>query len=322
MSLFTIHKADWASSRDRSALGKVRSLVNIRELGRSFDAEWDAFDANAHHFIAIAATGAPVGCLRLRQDYVIDRLCVLPQWRHQGIATALIERVIATARLIRTQRLSVEVAKSSVPYFQRFGFLQEGLPFLVDGVGYRRLTLPLATLDGTLEPEAQEEQFLGRSHQPLRLVGPEAIAAAATRMARQAQSHLYLFAPSLDPALFDTSEFAEACAQLARIHTRRNHIFCIFHSTLEASKRPSPLLALARRLSSQVQIRNTSKQQLDRRETLLLADNCGYILRKDEEGYLAQADYNNPLTTRRYMEFFRHAWGQASPDPYSRLHHA
>jgi GNAT superfamily N-acetyltransferase len=77
----------------------------------------------------VAQAGAePVGCVffHLRGDHVyLDRLAVLPPFRGQGIARALIDAVEARARALGPApvRLNVRLAlKDPQAYYQRLGY--------------------------------------------------------------------------------------------------------------------------------------------------------------------------------------------------------
>ncbi|KAB1442079.1 GNAT family N-acetyltransferase [Pseudodesulfovibrio senegalensis] len=58
---------------------------------------------------------------------VIFSLSVLPQFRHQGVAAALMDRFIAEARAMGKQRILLLCKERLVPFYRRFDYVDAGL---------------------------------------------------------------------------------------------------------------------------------------------------------------------------------------------------
>lgn len=58
---------------------------------------------------------------------VVFSLSVLPQFRHQGIAAALMDRFIAEARTMDKQRVLLLCKEELVPFYRNFGYADAGI---------------------------------------------------------------------------------------------------------------------------------------------------------------------------------------------------
>ena len=73
-----IREASW--SHDDQALREVRSTVFIDEQQVPVELEWDEFDDESRHWLALA-DGQPVGTARLLRSGQVGRMAVLREQR-------------------------------------------------------------------------------------------------------------------------------------------------------------------------------------------------------------------------------------------------
>lgn len=139
---FTIEAARWPA--DRPALQLIRETVFVQEQGVPLALEWDEHDATASHLLARDATGQPIGTGRLLPDGHIGRMAVLTEWRGRGVGSALLRRLLETARQQGQTQLALNAQCSAVPFYQHFGFVAEGPIFDDAGIPHRRMRLGLA----------------------------------------------------------------------------------------------------------------------------------------------------------------------------------
>ncbi|HKJ77402.1 MAG TPA: acyltransferase [Gammaproteobacteria bacterium] len=139
----------------------------------------------------------------------------------------------------------------------------------------------------------------------------------ALAMARQARRYLYVFTGDLDPALYDSAEFAEALSALAR-SSERAHVHILVQDSTRASKDGHRVVELAQRLSSKVRIHRPSRQYADLRETFLVADELGYLYRTVADRYEAQASFRDRKRARELTRHFEEVWQRSEPDPQLR----
>ena len=131
MSDIHVRIADW--QKDHAALRSIRETVFIAEQAVPPELEWDADDASAVHFLALAGE-YPIGTARLLQDGHIGRVSELKDWRGLKVGDALLRAAISEAekRGLKQQMLSAQVHASS--FYERFGFTVVSGEFLDAGI--------------------------------------------------------------------------------------------------------------------------------------------------------------------------------------------
>ena len=135
-SKISIHPADWRT--DREILRAIREEVFIREQSVPAEMEWDEFDQQSRHVVAMA-DGVPIGTGRLLPDGHIGRMAVLRKWRRQGAGGALLMALIETARKLGMSRVMLNAQIQALPFYLRHGFHAEGEEFLDAGIAHRRM---------------------------------------------------------------------------------------------------------------------------------------------------------------------------------------
>jgi len=138
---FRVRPATWP--RDADALRAIRHAVFVVEQHVPEALEWDGFDAECAHAIALDTTGSPIGCARLLRDGHIGRMAVLQRYRGRGVGTALLQRLIALARERGHDHAILNAQAHAQPFYARFGFVAEGLEFTEAGIPHRKMVLVL-----------------------------------------------------------------------------------------------------------------------------------------------------------------------------------
>lgn len=139
---FQVRIADWHT--DQAALRAVREAVFVREQGVGLELEWDGRDDAAVHVLAVDARQTAIGTARLLADGHIGRMAVLAPWRRRGVGTALLLRLLETARARALGRVFLDAQTHAVPFYGRHGFQTAGSPFMDAGIPHRRMILDLA----------------------------------------------------------------------------------------------------------------------------------------------------------------------------------
>jgi predicted GNAT family N-acyltransferase len=136
---FRIREASW--SRDEAALRRVRARVFVVEQGVPEELEWDGRDAQAVHLIAETAGGLAIGTARLLPGGRLGRMAVLPDYRGQGVGSALLKQalVLAGQQGLGTLRLNAQI--QVVSFYQRFGFETVGKRFEEAGIPHQAMRL-------------------------------------------------------------------------------------------------------------------------------------------------------------------------------------
>ena len=131
-----IRPADWRA--DREILKAIREEVFVREQSVPADMEWDEFDAQSSHVVAIA-DGVPVGTGRLLPDGHIGRMAVVRAWRKKGVGNALLMALLDEARNRGMSRVLLNAQIQALPFYLRYGFHAEGEEFLDVGIAHLRM---------------------------------------------------------------------------------------------------------------------------------------------------------------------------------------
>ena len=141
MSSFTVRVADWQI--DNPAVRSMRETVFIQEQHVPVELEWDQFDVDCLHLLALDATNRPIGTARLLQDGHIGRMAVLKEWRGCGVGTALLKHLLSEAK---TRGLAIAIVNAqtyAIDFYTRFGFKLKGDEFLDAGIPHVRMLLQL-----------------------------------------------------------------------------------------------------------------------------------------------------------------------------------
>jgi len=157
--------------------------------------------------------------------------------------------------------------------------------------------------------------FVLGSHQPLeRFSLPQEACAHALALMQQAQRSLCLYSSDLEPWLYHHSSIQEACTRFLLTHPK-NRLRILLRDSTRAVKEGHRLLTLARRLSSNCQIRKLHPDYPNEEVSFLLADSNGLLLRPELDQYAGYALYHDPGRVRLRQVQFDQAWDTSITDP-------
>lgn len=138
---FTVSLVWWKDAEP--LLRMVRETVFIREQGVPAELEWDEFDATCRHALALSLNGDAIGCGRLMPDGHFGRLSVLAHWRRRHVGSALLEALLSDARQRHLSEVRLDAQVQALPFYRKFGFVEEGEDFLDAGIMHRKMHLKL-----------------------------------------------------------------------------------------------------------------------------------------------------------------------------------
>ena len=150
---------------------------------------------------------------------------------------------------------------------------------------------------------------------PQLLDGRAAFAARALELVREARGELLLLSHSLERSLYGSEEFADAVKAFLLGSERAR--LCVFVSQPQEALRNVPhLVELGRHLSSRLEFREPSEQQLaggGNRSEWLLADRRVLLERREPESLEAQFWAQEPQRGKLRGEAFETLWNEAQP---------
>ncbi|MFC4728541.1 GNAT family N-acetyltransferase [Coralloluteibacterium thermophilus] len=294
---FRIETADYA--RDFEALRAVREPVFVVEQQVPIEEEWDALDPACFHVLARDAAGTPIGTGRLTPERKIGRMAVLAPWRGRGVATALLEALVAEARRRGWEAVSLHAQVQAMPFYARAGFEAYGEEFMEAGIAHRRMR---RTLSG---PEPLREHVAVR--------GAEHTAEVAERIVALARRELRLLSPDLDPAVFGRPALVEAMKRFA-IAGRGGRILLLVHDATALSRQSHPLLGLLQRLPSVFEPR-VVEEPVDREDSaaILVNDRGDSWFRAVAARQEGEALMGHPARARQLAQRFDALFERARP---------
>ena len=141
MAAVEIRIVDWASYRE--ALSSIRHTVFVEEQGVPVELELDGEDASARHAAAFSDDDRLVGTGRMLASGKIGRMAVSQSMRRQGIGRALLDALVAEAKRLKLEEVSLGAQLPAVAFYERAGFKAYGDIFLDAGIDHKMMRLVL-----------------------------------------------------------------------------------------------------------------------------------------------------------------------------------
>lgn len=109
-------------------LREIRTAVFINEQHVPADLEWDEYDTQSIHFLALL-NNQPIATARLKPDGQIGRMAVIKSHRHQGIGKKLLASVLSYAEKNGYRMIYLHAQKQAADFYKQFGFIYTGHEF-------------------------------------------------------------------------------------------------------------------------------------------------------------------------------------------------
>jgi predicted GNAT family N-acyltransferase len=135
---------------ESNAIRSIREAVFQIEQGIDSALEWDGLDRAAVHLVA-TIQGKSAGVARLREIsgssvLKLERLAVLPAYRHQGIGGEIVHTAIAYSQTQGYVKLALHAQMPTVEFYKRLGFKAIGDPFDEAGILHLKMEQSLVPL--------------------------------------------------------------------------------------------------------------------------------------------------------------------------------
>jgi len=137
---------------DREACFAVRKEVFVGEQGVPEDLEYDAYDADAVHVLAVREDGVPLGAGRLLHGEAaaaktdgdlsvgsLGRLAVTKAARGLGIGAALVGAIEDAARARGLTAVDLHAQTHATGFYERLGYVTYGSEFPDAGIPHRAM---------------------------------------------------------------------------------------------------------------------------------------------------------------------------------------
>lgn len=155
---------------------------------------------------------------------------------------------------------------------------------------------------------------LGKSTGVIKLDTLEDFNAVDLSMVNQATRAIRIFTQDLDHPLYDTDEFVESVAEVARKH-RSTLIQILVIDSSKAVRLGHRLVELAKRLPSSIFIRKVHPAYASNKESFLLVDNKGLVRRPKSEVLIGTAEFQAIPEAQTKERYFMDVWEKSQEDP-------
>jgi hypothetical protein len=152
------------------------------------------------------------------------------------------------------------------------------------------------------------------------LTSLDEVRAVTNRAATDAQRLMSIFTPDLEPDLYDQTPFLEIIKRFVLGRSfAKVRVLLVEHSRLISSN--NRFLAMARRLTSYIDIRLVAPEYRARGGAFLIADDRAIVYRLRADRWEAVAGFNQPPVARLYLQEFDQIWLASAPDREVRVAH-
>ena len=124
---FYIKEVSW--STDEVALRQIREQVFLIEQSVPVELEWDAYDMDATHLLALDNQAQPIACARIFNNS-IGRMAVVKGWRGIGIGKALLHQAIQICKARKVNKITLSAQSHAIEFYQNAGFVVISEPYL------------------------------------------------------------------------------------------------------------------------------------------------------------------------------------------------
>jgi predicted GNAT family N-acyltransferase len=138
---------DW--QHDAARIRPVRETVFIVEQAVPPHEEWDEYDADAIHALAVLPNRDAVGTARLRPDGNIGRMAVLAAYRGAGLGARMLTALLHEADRLGIRDLWLHAQTHAIGFYRRFGFSETGDVFDEAGIAHQKMTRRSTAHDDT-----------------------------------------------------------------------------------------------------------------------------------------------------------------------------
>src|SRR5688572_14618386 len=141
---------------------------------------------------------------------------------------------------------------------------------------------------------------------------------ACVAVAATARRNLTIYTPDLEPQLYDTHAFLEVVKRLVlgRSYARVRVLIAEPMRTIREGNR---FLAMGRRLTSYIDLRNVHADYRNCAAAYLIADDRALVYRLQATRWDGMAEMNDTAIARKYLADFDEVWRASEPEPEVRM---
>ena len=142
--------------------------------------------------------------------------------------------------------------------------------------------------------------------------GADALALTVSTLIASARRHVRLFAPYLDPSVFQAAPVTGAMARFAAQHPA-NRVHILTEDVPQVRRDCGRLIELARRISDAVMLREVEENDRGARDLFLLADRATFLMQEDIGRSDGVVSARAPQEAAQLIARFDEIWERATP---------
>jgi predicted GNAT family N-acyltransferase len=301
-----IKEAPWLEFKNE--LSDIRRRVFIEEQKVSEDLEWedDSSEAKLCHLLVQCKEQA-IACARIAltgsNAGKISRMAVLASHRGQNIGKQLLQACVQRGLQHQLDSISLNAQLSAEGFYNKLGFISEGDIFLDAGIEHRHMRFQYSSnaLENIFEDKVWRFERLNDLNQHLSLCIQSSL------------RNIDILSQNLEHDLYDHLLLAEKLSGFVRSN-RHSNVRIILQDGEQLNLRSSEILALARRLSSSIQIRILNEEYGTLNEAFALFDNDRIVYLNNETNCEGFVNYNDRANVKNLKERFQSLWDQYSTE--------
>jgi len=128
---------------EMSNIKHIREQVFINEQHVPVELEWDEYDPDAIHLIVLDEKHVPIATSRMLSDGHIGRMAVIPEWRTQGIGTAMLLKLINIAKQHNLEAVFLSAQLEAIDFYKKQGFNVKSDTYMDAGIPHKDMGLNL-----------------------------------------------------------------------------------------------------------------------------------------------------------------------------------
>ncbi len=168
----------------------------------------------------------------------------------------------------------------------------------------------------TLDRGSEAEDIAASGNRHILTTMPE-VREASLRVAKSAQRLLSIFTPDLEPLIYGEEAFLEAIKRLV-LGRSYAKVRVLLADPSRAMVDNNRFLALARRLTSCIDLRTMSPDYPSNAGAFIIADDRALVYRLQINRWDGISDMNEPAVVRRYLNFFDEVWNMSMQESQMR----
>jgi len=253
----------------------------------------------------------------------LHSLFIKKEYRGKSLGKQLTLHLFTKVIKFDCNKVELETNKSQLNFFKSLGFVVVKEPSPKAKTTYFKLENPCPAYFLSIYKQTQIENQRNSSNttQPLVLSQDQTIynfhdeaqfLALHRNMLSQAKRRIWIMANSISAPVLNDEQFRQSILQLAK-NNAQAEIRILLEDGKTSQGRFSPLINLAQRLTSFVEIRTLPSTAHKFNEWVTLVDFSAGIYRKTLESYAGFATYDSNLIAQRLITKFDDQWQFAKP---------